>query len=374
MSLRLLASGGLIVFAAAVLAACQSTPAPGAPDAATAAVSPPVDPAMSAEVKTMFIAPETKDCTGAGPMTCLQVAESADGPWTLFYDPIDGFTHEPGYLYELKVSVSQRPTPVPADASSLSYTLVEVVSKTAAGDSAVTPAAAADPLTGSWTLVSYGDLSAPVAVPEGVEVTATFAGGRVSGSGGCNRYGASYTLDGATLTIEAASSTMMACEEPMMRMETAYLAALGQVTGYRMQDGKLLLTYGSGQALTFKPASVSGLDGTSWQVTGYNNGRQAVVSLAAGTTISLLFADGKVSGTACNSYSGTYSESGRKVTISPLASTQMMCPEAGVMEQETAYLTALQAATTWQIEGSQLTLRDGAGAMQVTGQADVITR
>ena len=159
-----------------------------------------------------------------------------------------------------------------------------------------------------------------------------------------------------------------------MRVETAYLAALGQITGYQLQDGLLQLTYGSGQALTFKPAAISGLDGSSWRVTGYNNGRQAVVSLAAGTTISLLFADGKVSGQACNSYNGSYTQDGDKVTISPLVSTEMMCPEAGVMEQETAYLAALQAAATWQIDGSKLTLRDAAGAMQVTGQADVITR
>lgn len=374
MNLRQLASGGLVLVVAVVLSACQATSAPGAPESAASPAAATEEVAMTAEVKTMFVAPETKDCSGVGPMTCLQVADTADGPWTLFYDSIEGFTHEPGYLYELRVSVSQRPTPVPADASSLMYRLVEEVSKTPAGGTGGTPAAAADPLAGSWTLVSSGDGEAPTAVPAGVEVTANFAEGRISGTSGCNRYGAAYTLDGAALTIEPAVSTMMACEEPKMTVETAYLAALGQVTGYRLQDGNLLLSYGDGQVLTFRPAAVSGLEGTSWQVTGYNNGQQAVVSLAAGTTISLLFAEGKVAGQACNRYNGSFTQDGDQVTISPLATTRMMCPEPGVMEQESAYLSALQAATTWQIDGSMLTLRDAAGAMQVNATAEVITR
>jgi heat shock protein HslJ len=44
----------------------------------------------------------------------------------------------------------------------------------------------------------------------------------------------------------------------------------------------------------------------------------------------------------------------------------MMCvaPE-GVMEQETRYLTALQNAATYSIDGGTLTIRDAGGAMQV---------
>lgn len=61
-------------------------------------------------------------------MKCLLVRESADGEWAKFYDPIEGFQYEQGYLYELRVEVTKRAEPL-ADESSLGYRLVRVVSK-----------------------------------------------------------------------------------------------------------------------------------------------------------------------------------------------------------------------------------------------------
>lgn len=104
-----------------VLAACSGTPAP-----TTAQVN---DLARSAGVeKTLFVAPERKPCTGVGPMQCLQVRESVDRPWQYFYSEIEGFTHEPGYAYELRVREEKVANP-PADGSSLRWQLLEVVSK-----------------------------------------------------------------------------------------------------------------------------------------------------------------------------------------------------------------------------------------------------
>src|SRR5512147_3258249 len=67
----------------------------------------------------------------------------------------------------------------------------------------------------TWRLVSVAHTDGQLhAVPNSVEATATFANGSVSGSGGCNRYTASYTVDDGKLTIGLAASTMMACSEP----------------------------------------------------------------------------------------------------------------------------------------------------------------
>jgi heat shock protein HslJ len=53
---------------------------------------------------------------------------------------------------------------------------------------------------------------------------------------------------------------------------------------------------------------------------------------------------GKVTGnSSCNRFSGPAEISGDSVKLGPLASTRMACPEA-VMNQETKYLNALQAA------------------------------
>ena len=59
-------------------------------------------------------------------MMCLQVAESEGDNYQLFYDTIEGFDHQEGTSYVIDVSVTEVENP-PADASSLQYTLVEIV-------------------------------------------------------------------------------------------------------------------------------------------------------------------------------------------------------------------------------------------------------
>ncbi|MFZ2489117.1 MAG: DUF4377 domain-containing protein, partial [Anaerolineae bacterium] len=97
----------------------------------------PVTPESSGEVTpaaggnlVLYVGPNQVPCTGVAPQTCLQVKETPDGEYTLFYDSIEGFTYEPGYEYVLSVTREDVPNP-PADASAFRYTLVEVTSKTA---------------------------------------------------------------------------------------------------------------------------------------------------------------------------------------------------------------------------------------------------
>lgn len=74
-------------------------------------------------------------------------------------------------------------------------------------------------------------------------------------------------------------------------------------------------------------------------------------SLLPGTAITLQFLDGQISGFAgCNSYNGTYTavqnEDGTySVTIGQLTTSQLACP-LQIMDQEEAYLEALQAVVT----------------------------
>jgi PKD repeat protein len=81
------------------------------------------------------------------------------------------------------------------------------------------------------------------------------------------------------------------------------------------------------------------------------------------TEITLLFQDGQVSGVSgCNNYSGVYKADGNDISITIDAITQMACPEA-VMTQESLYLEALQASTSYQVRGNQLVL---SGAQTLT--------
>ena len=80
----------------------------------------------SPDTTRLWIGPERVECESVAPMMCLQVAESEDGNYQLFYDTIEGFDYEEGTSYVIDVSIAEVENP-PADASSLQYTLVEIV-------------------------------------------------------------------------------------------------------------------------------------------------------------------------------------------------------------------------------------------------------
>ena len=79
---------------------------------------------------------------------------------------------------------------------------------------------------------------------EGVEVIATFGDdGRVTGSGGCNRFFGPYALDGDALAIGPLATTRRACSEPegVGEQEAAFLAALERVATWSIREGRLQL-------------------------------------------------------------------------------------------------------------------------------------
>ena len=82
-------------------------------------------------VQTLTVDAVTAACVGEGERTCLRVKRAPEADWELFYDPIEGFTYEPGFVYVLDVEVRTAEDP-PADGSGLAYRLVRVVSKTPA--------------------------------------------------------------------------------------------------------------------------------------------------------------------------------------------------------------------------------------------------
>lgn len=81
-------------------------------------------------ILTFEVAATRVPCTGEGPMMCLQVREPGESAWRFFYDPIEGFTHEAGYRYTLRVARRSIANP-PADGSSAAYRLVEMLARVA---------------------------------------------------------------------------------------------------------------------------------------------------------------------------------------------------------------------------------------------------
>jgi hypothetical protein len=129
-----------LALATLALTACGPSPEASSPvgistgdPRTTKEASPPTDTARpdARAGKTLFVGPAVVDCEGEGPMRCLQVRESPSDEWTLFYDTIEGFDHEEGYTYELRVETKAVSNP-PADGSSERTRLLEIVDKTKA--------------------------------------------------------------------------------------------------------------------------------------------------------------------------------------------------------------------------------------------------
>lgn len=91
---------------------------------ALAACDPLTSPGQ--EVLVLEVAPYRQECVGVAPMQCLVVRRDGQGDWQLFYDPIEGFEHRPGYAYRLRVIRRTVRNP-PADGSSASWHLVDVL-------------------------------------------------------------------------------------------------------------------------------------------------------------------------------------------------------------------------------------------------------
>ncbi len=219
-----------------------------------------------------------------------------------------------------------------------------------------------------WTLDSYRNSEGKlVNVLPDTKTTLEFKEDKVGGNAGCNTYFASYKIDGNGLTIGVAGATRMLCRTPqnVMGQEKAYLTALHNAASYRMKGSKLDILNGDGETLLrFSALEPAPLTGTTWQLTGYNNGMGGFASVLRGTEITALFdAKGRLSGKAgCNNYSASYEINGEALSISAAVATRMAClrPD-GIMKQERAYLSMLQSVAAYRIKGDSLELLDASG-------------
>jgi polar amino acid transport system substrate-binding protein len=111
-----------------------------------------------------------------------------------------------------------------------------------------------NPLAGtSWRATSFSDGAGGVSQPmEGANMTAAFGGnGSVHGSGGCNSYSASYTVNGNALSIGGLSATQQQCgeHEGIDMLEFQYLNALQSAASFSMEAGQLYILNAGGQAV-----------------------------------------------------------------------------------------------------------------------------
>lgn len=243
-------------------------------------------------------------------------------------------------------------------------TLVTVFALSALGFSA--PALAASVEGQTWRLASMpgqdlGKLGA------GQYLTARFEAGRISGFSGCNQFMGSYTVDRNQLTFGQLAGTMMACSGHAMAIESAFNGALAGTLQYAIAGDHLVLLPASGAPLIFKLEPKPVLEGIKWEVTGFNNGRQAVVGTVLGTHVTLSFKDGMVSGNSgCNTFRAPYQLAENGIVVGPAMSTRKMCSGEGVMEQERQFLSALETAVKWDISRGMLDMHRADGERVLT--------
>ena len=110
-----------------------------------------------------------------------------------------------------------------------------------------------DDLAGTtWKIETMGGSPPPVTTI----ITAEFNDGRISGSSGCNSYGATYTVGDGKLELGETVVTEMAClEEDVMQFEQSFLELLAMVRSYSVSESRLdLMDEGGNVVLSFVQA------------------------------------------------------------------------------------------------------------------------
>lgn len=74
-------------------------------------------------------------------------------------------------------------------------------------------------------------------------------GGKISGSGGCNRYFGTVTVEDGKIKVGPLGATQMACVPAQMDQERKFLDALSNTRGYRIEGSKLTLLDANGKTL-----------------------------------------------------------------------------------------------------------------------------
>ena len=206
------------------------------------------------------------------------------------------------------------------------------------GKTLLTFADAATIPTGSWILENN------------TAVTINFlSDGTVNGRAPVNSYFGTYTFSGNNgLAFSGIGSTLIAGEEQPMFEESAFFAALNNVSGYKLDNGTLLLTDNGGNViLTFKetPAIVG-----KWL-------------LASDKNVTVIFnADGSLGGQApVNVYGGSYTATNTTLSIGDDIISTMMAGTEEQMQAESAFFSGLKDAAGYSIIDSNLIITDKDG-------------
>ena len=235
------------------------------------------------------------------------------------------------------------------------------------GQPAATQAPAAELGNTLWKMTTVNGANA---IPDTNVIVYFGPKGDLVGSTGCNFQSGNYSTSGSQIDIQPAVTTPFDCTPAAKAQEEVYVSVLTQASSANVEGDKLTLSNPDNSLVAeFDRLPPQPLAGTSWQLNAYNNGQGALSSPLEGTQITAAFGeDGILSGSAgCNDYSASYKVDGQTITIEPPVSTKKACAEPqGIMEQETAYLNALQSASVYLNLVAALIMQTSDGTLVVT--------
>jgi heat shock protein HslJ len=108
------------------------------------------------------------------------------------------------------------------------------------------------------------------------------------------------------------------------------------------------------------PGATEALEDTYWKLTRLRGAPVRVLEDRREPHLVLRSQETRVTGFGgCNGFGGSYELDGERLSLGPLMGTMMACP--GAMDQEHAFMTALEAVRSWRIEGQHLELLDEEG-------------
>lgn len=106
------------------------------------------------------------------------------------------------------------------------------------------------------------------------------------------------------------------------------------------------------------------LANTRWQLVWYGAEDNPTITIATNPVTLFFGSDNRAYGnSSCNQYGSAYSINEGRIVFELPMSTMMACLEDGVMEQESAYLSALSTVTSYEIVDNQLILMYEGGQM-----------
>ena len=169
------------------------------------------------------------------------------------------------------------------------------------------------------------------------------AGGRVSGSDGCNRMIGSYEWKGDGITFGQMAGTQMACTDAA-EVERGFRDALKGASRLRIAGDRLELLDATGARLAVlegraqtPPATSSpGLEGTAWQLVKFQGSDDTTLTPDDKAKYTIEFGSGGqvTARIDCNRGRGTWKSAGsNQLELGPLALTRAMCPEGSLHDR-----------------------------------------